>query len=64
MSGAAADSEPPTEARQHYGWTTIAKQIAGLYEEVVAQRESERAETRVLATPQAADRPPMPPLQH
>jgi glycosyltransferase involved in cell wall biosynthesis len=53
-----------TETRQHYGWTTIAKQIAGLYEEVVAQRESERAETRVLVTPQAADRPPMPPLQH
>ena len=47
-----------TEARQHYGWTMIAKQIAGLYEEVVAQRDSERAETRVLATPQAADRPP------
>jgi glycosyltransferase involved in cell wall biosynthesis len=53
-----------TEARQHYGWTTIAKQIAGLYEEVVAQRESEGAETRVLATPQAADRSSMPPLQH
>ena len=32
-----------TEARQRYGWATVASHIAALYQQVVAEHESERA---------------------
>ena len=35
------------DARRDYGWAAIAARVAGLYEEVVAQRESAAVETRV-----------------
>ena len=34
------------DARRRYGWSTIAARVAGLYEEVVPQRESAGVETR------------------